>query len=1138
MDKNAIKKYAVWARNELIARVSQRAQRYGITKDQIVDANADSVNGIILTDTEKKQRQALIQKIREKGFEQVMEEVAYTWFNRFSALRFMEVNGYLPSHVRVFTDQNNAFKPEIMAEAIHLDLDGLDMEKVYALKEANNDDELFKYLIITQCNDLSKILPGMFQKIADYTELLFPDNLLREGSVIERMIALIPEEDWKDQVQIIGWLYQYYNIEPKAEVFSKPKGIKIEKKDIPAATELFTPDWIVRYMVENSLGRLWIEGHPNNELKSQWKYFLGEVEQEPDVQKQLTEIRKEYSALKPEEIKCIDPCCGSGHILAYMFDVLIQIYGAYGISARDAAASIIKNNIYCLDIDERAAQLAYFSIMMKGRQYDRRFFCRKIQPNVSVIKESNNIDQFALSYFYNHDNRIETETKKLLSALKDAEDYGSIINIQNIDFNVLDERISEVINDIDISQPYVMDHIVPLIKEAETLSQKYHVVATNPPYMAMTNANAKLSAFVKKNYPDSKADLFAVFIEKCGKMLLKNGFQSMVTMHSWMFLSSFENLRQTLLSKNVISMAHLGARAFEEIGGEVVQTTSFVIRNSFISSYRGTYVRLTGPTSQNAKKDMFLSGENRFYVSQDEYLKIPGNPVAYWVGDNVFKCFETGKPFAKVGNPRVGMQTSNNDKFLRLWHEVNYSEFMSSSKKWIKYVKGGSYRRWYGNLDYLVWYNSDPAFIMQQKNARVLPESELSLLKCTWTDLATSRYSCRLAPIDSFHDISGHCFYPNERNIFYLLAFANTKVFQLLIDLLNSSLHYQVGDVARIPVIEANDPQISELCKECVTLSKEDWDAFETSWDFKRNPLIPENIGSNVYLRDIYNEWSEIAHNRFVSLHQKEELLNEKFIQIYGLQDELDKGVEEKDITVRLADVSRDIKGLISYAVGCMFGRYSVDIDGIAYAGGNWNGSNYLTFSADKDNIIPICDDEYFEDDIAGRFEAFIRVVYGTKTLEDNLAFIAKALGGKGQSRNVIREYFINDFYTDHLKIYQKRPIYWLFDSGKKNGFKCLIYMHRYQPDTIARIRTDYVHEQQSRYRTAIADLEQRIESASTSDRVKLSKKLKHLQEQSAEIHDYEEKIHHLADQYISIDLDDGVKVNYAKFQDVLAKIK
>lgn len=432
MDKNAIKKYAVWARNELIARVSQRAQRYGITKDQIVDANADSVNGIILTDTEKKQRQALIQKIREKGFEQVMEEVAYTWFNRFSALRFMEVNGYLPSHVRVFTDQNNAFKPEIMAEAIHLDLDGLDMEKVYALKEANNDDELFKYLIITQCNDLSKILPGMFQKIADYTELLFPDNLLREGSGIEQMIALIPEEDWKDQVQVIGWLYQYYNIEPKAEVFSKPKGIKIEKEDIPAATELFTPDWIVRYMVENSLGRLWVEGHPNNELKSQWKYFLNEAEQETDVQKQLTKIRKEYSALKPEEIKCIDPCCGSGHILAYMFDVLIQIYGVYGISAREAAVSIVKNNIYGLDIDERAAQLAYFSIMMKGRQYDRRFFSRKIQPNVSVIKESNNIDQFALSYFYNHDNQIETETKKLLSALKDAENYGSIINIQNM----------------------------------------------------------------------------------------------------------------------------------------------------------------------------------------------------------------------------------------------------------------------------------------------------------------------------------------------------------------------------------------------------------------------------------------------------------------------------------------------------------------------------------------------------------------------------------------------------------------------------------------------------------------------------------------------------------------------------------
>lgn len=1135
MDKNAIKKYAVWAREELIERVSQKADQYEISAD--ADPNADSAHGVLLTPSEKKQRVSLITRVKDKGMDQVIEEVAYTWFNRFAALRFMEVNNYLPSRVRVFTDEEGAFKPEILTEAIHLELKGLDMEKVYALKEANDDEALFKYLIIAQCNALSSVLPGMFQKIADYTELLFPDNLLREGSVIEQMVTTIFEADWKDQVQIIGWLYQYYNTEPKDRVFADlKKNKKITKEKIPAATQLFTPDWIVRYMVENSLGRLWVEGHPNDDLKASWKYYLDEAEQEPKVQKQLDEIHREYSALTPEDILCVDPCMGSGHIICYLFDVLMQIYEAYGYTTRDAVSSIVRNNLYGLDIDDRASQLAYFSVMMKACQYDHRFLSRGIQPHVYAIMESNHYDPNIIDFFTDGRKELKTAINSLISDLYDAKEYGSILNVKPVDFTALYARFDEIRNENPNMYTYqILDELLPFVQVAEAKAQKYHVVVTNPPYMGSSGMSVKLSEFVKRNYPDSKSDLFAVFIERCGQMTLKNCFQAMITQHAWMFLSSFEKLRKKLIQKTMVNMAHLGARAFEEIGGEVVQTTSFVLLNDSVEDYKGVYCRLIEPTTQQSKEETFLNGDSRFVTSQSNFAKIPGSPVAYWVSDQLVQDFIDGKPFAEVGFPKVGMQTSNNDKYLRLWHEVKANEFFSNSKKWIKYVKGGQFRRWYGNLEYVVWYNGTPDFILQQKNARVLSESELTVPKCTWTDLATTRYSSRIAPLDSFHDISGHCFYPSKAMQMYLLGYTNSKVFQTIIDLLNSSLHYQVGDVARVPVLIDNVEALSGLVQDNVNLSKTDWDSFETSWDFQRHPLI-RNTRT---LREAFTLWQSECDDRFNQLKANEEELNRIFIDIYGLQDELTPEEEDKDVTVRKADLGRDIRSFVSYAVGCMMGRYSLDVDGLAYAGGDWDSSKYKTFIPDKDAIIPITDDEYFKDDIVGRFVDFVRTVYGTDTLEENLKFIADALGEKGStSREVIRNYFLNDFYKDHCKIYQKRPIYWLFDSGKKNGFKCLAYMHRYQPDTIARIRTDYVHEQQARYRTAISGLERQISGASTSDRVRLNKQLEKLKDQAEETRLYEEKIHHLADQMISIDLDDGVKHNYAIFQDVLAKIK
>ena len=1168
MDKNAIKKFAVWVRTELIARVSLKGVEYGITETHIEDSNADSVGGKVLTSEEKKQRQALIAEINAKGYKQVMEEVAYTWFNRFSALRFMEVNGYLPSHVRVFTDEENNFRPQIITEAIHLDLDGLNMEKVYELKEAEKTEELYKYLLIVQCNALNKILPGMFQRLSDYTELLLPDNLLREGSVIQQMIALIPEDDWKDAVQIIGWLYQYYNSEKKDDVFAAlKKNVKITKENIPAATQLFTPDWIVRYMVENSLGRLWLEGHPD--VKSQllpteeeqsayvagnrtpedtkWHYYLEEAEQEPEVQAQLAEIRKEYATLTPDQLKVIDPCSGSGHILAYMFDVLMKIYESYGYTTREAVASIVENNIYGLDIDDRAAQLAYFAVMMKARQYDRRFFSRGIQPHVYAIVESNNVDEFIVNYFCNGDMKLTAAMDTIIKELHDVKEYGSILTVTLQDWSVLYDRFAEIREDINMFRDTALRELLPLVQVAEVMAQKYDVVVTNPPYMGSSGMSEKLSYYVKKYYPDSKSDLFAVFIEHCGWMTKENGYQAMITQHAWMFLSSFEKLRSKLLAVDIVNMVHLGARAFEEIGGEVVQTTSFVIRKSHIADYKGEYCRLIEPTTQQGKEDMFLAGENRYFAVQDHFFHIPKKRLGYWISEKLLAQFNQ-KPLSYYADTRRGLQTGDSQKFIRKWFEISVvKEALKTNKntknvpvKWFLFNSGGTFRRWYGNIIDVVNWENNGCDIKATGKAIIPSEDRYFDELISWNKISSGQMSVRYQPQGIIPgDASPFLHSPSQDHniILYAMAMLNSKIATAIVEVLSPTLNFEVGNIAEIPVaVDASvQARVITTVDSCVQITRNDWDFFETSCDFQHHPLLRKGAT----IAEAFGQWQAECDERFNQLKANEEELNRIFIDIYGLQDELTPEVEDKDVTVRRADLGRDIRSFISYAVGCMFGRYSLDVDGLVYAGGEWDNSKYVSFAADKDNIIPICDDEYFEDDIVGLFVEFVKTVYGADTLDENLKFIADALGGKGQPKDVIRNYFLRDFYSDHCKIYQKRPIYWLFDSGKKNGFKALIYMHRYQPDTIARIRTDYVHEQQARYRTAIADLKQRIANASTGgERVKLKKKLTTLQAQDTEIRNYEEKIHHLADQMISIDLDDGVKKNYAIFQDVLAKIK
>ena len=1200
MDKNAIKKYAVWARVELIDRVRQRAQIYGITEKDTGDPGSDTVNGHLLSQTEKRQRAALIQRIRQKGYQQVMEEAAYTWFNRFAALRFMEVNGYLPSHVRVFTNDDGAFKPQILDEAIHLELEGLDMGKVYEMKDANQTEELYKYLLIVQCNALNSILPGLFQKLEDYTELLLPDFLLRSGSVLEQMVTLIPETDWTDQVQIIGWLYQYYNSEPKDKVFADlKKNIKISKEKIPAATQLFTPDWIVRYMVENSLGRLWVKGHPNDELKSQWKYYLEEAEQEPAVQTQLAEIRKGYTAIKPEDILCIDPCQGSGHILCVLFDTLVQIYEAYGIPAREAVASIVSKNLWGLDIDDRASQLAYFSVMMKARQYDRRWFSRHIEPNVFAIQDAPawTAYEHALRETFARHNTLAAEAciataKKLFDCFADAKEYGSILQPELTldDLTFLSNGLDDLVRSADLldmaQQANVwslVEAMKPLLRQAQALVQKYHVVVTNPPYMGANGMSESLSTFVKKYYPIGKDDLFSCFIERIIPWLNFGGYCGLMTSYTWMFLTGAVGLRDYILSNTHInSLIQPEYHAFFQDAN--VPICTFVLGKLKLD-YSGQYIRLNDFYGSEIQEKKALEAMHnpaclwRYKIQQRMFAKIPGKPLAYWLPQKSIDLFVTNPLLSSIADMKQGLITGDNDHFLRSWFECpkdNITTTLGDKKKWFFYHKGGEYRKWYGNIGLVVNWENDGSEIINFRDERGKQRSRPQNIQYyfkegfTWTALTVADFNVRYMPEGAIFDAKGSSgFALDVAQLKYLIGLCNSKVAMEFLAFLAPTMDYSAGAVGKIPIIVEKLESVSVFVEKSISLSRSDWDSFETSWDFLRHPLIEykqveeresatttatpfgeelvPTIETCILLETAYREWARIADQRFQKLKANEEELNRIFIDIYGLQDELTPEVADKDVTVRRADLKRDIRSLISYAVGCMLGRYSLDRPGLQFAGGDWKAyaaqSANDSYRPDKDGILPITEDEYFDDDIVAMFVEWVKTVYGADTLEENLQFIASALGGTGSARQVIRQYFLSDFFKDHCATYSvtgsgKRPIYWLFDSGKKNGFKALVYMHRWQPDTIARVRTDYVHETQSRYRTAMADLERQIENATGSQRVKLNKELTALQAKADELRAYEEKIHHLADQMIGIDLDDGVKVNYAKFAEVLAAIK
>ena len=1198
MNKTAIKNFAIWARNKLIADVSYAARLIGIRSDGIAKPLPQSFGGTQFFDIGTaepysisgeavRQRDKLIEVIQQKekdtdyktAYQYVIEEVAYTWFNRLIAIRFMEVNDYLPSHIRVLSSESGKLEPDLVTTPFDAELPFTAEEEaqIFQLKQDNKLDEVFRILFLKQCNALNEILPALFEKTKNYTELLLSLSVIDQDGVVYHLIHDIPEDDFNiergGQVEIIGWLYQYYNTEPKAAAFAKNG--KITKEEIPAVTQLFTPDWIVRYMVENSLGRLWVEGHPDCGLKENWKYYLEEAQQEPEVQVKLSEIRKEYAALNPEDIKLIDPCMGSGHILVYAFDVLMQIYESAGYSQRDAAKNILEHNIYGLDIDDRAYQLAYFAVMMKARQYNRRILNGENTCHVYAIQESNSINRAHLKYFGAGMDDIEKNAAKmqlegLLDTLTDAKEYGSILNVESYNWDLLRRFVAaeDTAGQISMDSVGVEDtaeELARLIDIGETMARKYWVTCTNPPYAGTSNLSANVNNFVKKNYPDSKADLFAVFIERCRQMTVNNGFQAMITQHAWMFLSSFEKLREKMMMTETVNMVHLGARAFEEIGGEVVQTTSFVRCANHVDSYKGTYCRLIEPTSQQGKEEMFLVGENRYTANQGDFEKIPGKPVAYWVSCAVIEAFCKNKKVEDIAIPRAGICTGDNDKYFRCWFEIistqigrefNSRESVLSQGKyeWFFHYKGGEFRRWYGNLNLVINYTPRSLKDMEHNKGFRHDNKDFYFTQgITWSKLCSGNFSARAMIKSTMFDSTGTSIFPPAEIKSFLLGLLNSEVTLYLVQILNPTLAIYPNNIANIPFKVSSKENVDKVVDDNIGLSKIDWDSFETSWDFKKHPLVPsaqerkEQLDSQFAQSRMekfgliswhYANWERECDDRFNQLKANEEELNRIFIDIYGLQDELTPEVEDKDVTVRKADLQRDIKSLLSYAVGCMFGRYSLDVEGLAYAGGEWDSSKYQSYIPDADNVIPITDEEYLDDDIVSRLCAWLKAVYGADTLEVNLDYIAKALGNKGStSREIICNYFLNDFFKDHCQTYSvtgsgKRPIYWLFDSGKQNGFKALVYLHRYTPDTIGNLRIDYLHKMQRVYESEINRMQDMMDHSENAREVAAAGKRKDkLAKQLKECREYDEKISHLALSRIELDLDDGVKVNYRKLQ-------
>lgn len=1198
MDKTAIKNYAIWARTKLIEDIKYKASLLGITEKVVADALPQSTTQeqyfdigtrepYAIRGVQIAQRRSLAEAIKKKAqesdyltaYNSIIEEVAYTWFNRFIAVRFMEVNDYLPCKIRVLSAVDGRQEPDIVQNPFDAKLDYTSAEEeLISQHQMNNEgDKLFNMLFVKVCNDLSKVLPQLFEAEQDYTELLLNISYTDQDCLIYKLVHDIPEDNFDvnavdeegkpvGQVEIIGWLYQYYNTEPKNETFALlKKNVKITKERIPSATQLFTPDWIVRYMVENSLGRLVISGQlvvdsgqslvdseeeriaKEKELAERfgWKYYLPEAKQDADVREQLNQlITNNYS---PETIKVIDPCMGSGHILVYAFDVLMQIYMQMGYTDKDATLSILENNLYGLDIDKRAFQLAYFAVLMKARQYHKFILKKQPQCHIYAIAESNGINMKHLAYFGAQLDELAkpvalNQMQELIATLHDAKEYGSIISVADYDWDLLHQFAAEfdISGEMNLFDSFGIEatqqRLQELVAVGEVLAQKYEVVVTNPPYMGSSGMGAKLSAYVKQNYPDTKSDMSTVMMEKTLAMCSENGFMAMINIPVWMFLSSYEKLRNNILRQNsYVNMLHFGRGVF----GSDFGTTAFVIGkkhiNNYLASYRRLFEKQGAVDSVDVKEKWFFECRGEHVAKQENFAKIPGAPVAYWVSKELIGDFDNGLLLSDFGKPSQGMSTCDVNRFTRLWFEPSVYETNIKEKnnihKWVKYNKGGEYRKWYGNREYLVFWNND-GHIMQEEGALLRNRAYYFKSFIAWTKVSSANTGFRFfEDYFLFDGAGGTLFLYDESNIPVFLGLLNSTVAAKILNVISPTLNFNENHIGSIPVIEMSNEdksKVTELVYQNIYISKSDWDAFETSWDFTKHPLLRNKST----ISEAYSEWEAECNTRFAQLKANEEELNRIFIDIYGLQDELTPEVEDKDVTVRKADLQRDIKSLLSYAVGCMFGRYSLDVEGLAFAGGTWDDSKYVTFKPDEDNVIPITDEDYFEDDIIGRLIAWLKVVYGAETLEENLRFIADALGTSGDTaRQKIRNYFLKDFFKDHCKIYQKRPIYWLYDSGKQNGFKALIYMHRYNADTSGQVRAEYLGKMEETYESEINRMQDIMDNGAGREVALAGKRKEKLQKQLHECRDYDAVLGHIALASIAIDLDDGVKVNYVKVQ-------
>ncbi|MFQ7210164.1 MAG: BREX-1 system adenine-specific DNA-methyltransferase PglX [Coprococcus sp.] len=1212
MNKTAIRKFAEWAREKLIEDIKYKAGIVGITENGIAEKLPQSTSDTYFYDVgtkdytkisgiEIKQRDALVKAIQTKercyksyqeAFENVIEEVAYTWFNRLIAIRFMEVNDYLPSGVCVLSSENKAKKePDLVTTPFDTDLEftSYEQDRIIQLKDDNKLDELFRMLFIKQCNKLHDILPELFEKTDDYSELLLTISFTDPEGIIHHLINDIEDVDFRindemytddgkikadGQVEIIGWLYQYYISKKHDEIVNIYKGT-VKKADIPAATQLFTTDWVVRYMVDNSLGRYWIERNPQSKLAEKLEFF---------VTPKNGEIQYVDEKISPTDLTFFDPCMGSGHILVYAFDVLMEIYREVGYSDRDAAVSIVENNLFGMDIDKRAYQLAYFAVMMKARSYNRRALTKGISNNLAVVEESNSIDKFTC-------NGLTTDSEQnkigeyLVEAYRDAQEIGTLQTIKKKDYKEFVEYLNNVessAGQIDLFSTAWLNDTLPqmaqLAKQAEIMSNKYAVVCTNPPYM--NKLEGQLKKFVVDNYKAYSGDLFSVFIYRNFDYCKVDGYSAFMTPFVWLFIKTYEALRTYIIdTKAITTLVQMEYSAFEEA---TVPICSFVLKNGKATE-KALCFRLSdfkgGMEVQKQKVLEAIENKNCGYfyeAEQKDFRRIPGSPLAYWLSNNMYNVFFEGKLLNQIGKPEQGMATADNGRFVRKWYEVAINKTSlrkNAYSKWIPYNNGGGFRKWYGfNTDVVNWENNGLE-IKSFPKAYVRNERDYFKSGITWNAITSSDVSVRFFGEGFIFSNAGMAIFTSEQYQKYLLAFINSCVSKSILSILSPTLNYNAGDMGNIPIIFSDAVNESGLCNKCIEISKNDWDAFETSWDFKKHPLASYSTNKT---STAFELWAKECDERFKQLKANEEELNRIFIDIYGLQDELTPEVEDKDVTVRKADLQRDIKSLISYAVGCMFGRYSLEREGIVYAGGNfddvywkykgqaaldkngepieggyagislanyhypkfhdtedWETATELSFEPDADNCIPITDEEYFEDDIVGLFCAWLKKVYGEDTLEENLDFIANALGNKGKtSREVIRNYFLTDFIKDHIKIYQKRPIYWLFDSGKQNGFKALVYMHRWNADTIGNVRVEYLHRIQRVYEKEIIRMQEIIDNSHDNKEISNATKRKEkLQKQIKETKDYDAKIAHLALSRIDIDLDDGVKVNYEKVQ-------